>query len=814
MAMTFEPRGGNGPYLTPPPPLPRPVRLALARMGPVPRPPQPVEPSGFCATTTTRDDDGDMRHAQRNPPWWHRRTRLERALCGVASTALLMSFAMAAALAVLGYHYQRAGGRFGRPGVALPSQADRLLGGDDAKLCLSPGCVQAAATLLQNMNQSVDPCVNFYEFACGGWVQRHTIPDDKSSLSQFSLIQDQLDAKLRVLVEEPIRATSEPLFVHKMKHMYQSCLNTTRIDSMGEEPLKKVLGVLGGWPVVEGASWDGSRFNWLDALIQYRNFGYSHDILLDLSVIPDFRNNTRYIIDLDQTSLGLPDRTYLMRGLNDTAVEAYLRLMVEAAHLLGAPDKEAARAELMDALQFEITLANYSTPREERRNISKLYNKMPLSELKKLAPKIDWDRYFNSLLTEKVASDEPINVVVPEFVQRFEHLLDVTPARTLANYMVWRVVLQSYASLGKAWRERLQEFNGVLTGKTRETARWEQCMGSLTGSLGIALSSLYVRHFFQEDAKGSALDMVQFIVREFLAILDGIDWMDEQTRQRARAKAQSIRPYIGYPDELLNDTLVEEHYAKVVLQPDTYFENIMRLRKWSTDYAFGQLRKPHIKGEWKKHAQVAVVNAYYNSLENCIEFPAGILQGAFFSKDRPNYMNYGAIGFVIGHEITHGFDDRGRQFDKEGNNVNWWEHETDLRFRERAQCIVDQYGNYTVAKGTMKVNGVNTQGENIADNGGIKEAFKAYQRWIKENGAEAGLPGLRYTPQQLFWISAANVWCGKYRPEAMKLRIMSGSHSPPSYRVIGPMSNTPEFAQEFNCAPGTPMNPVKKCSVW
>ncbi|XP_077508957.1 neprilysin-2-like isoform X3 [Amblyomma americanum] len=759
-----------------------------------------------------------------NPPWWHRRTRMERALCGVASTALLMFFAMAAALAVLGYHYQRGlddgsglrlglrPGLPGRAGVALPSQADRLMG-EDAKLCLSPGCVQAASALLQNMNQSVDPCENFYEFACGGWVQRHLIPEDKSSLSQFSLIQDQLDAKLRTLVEEPVRP-AEPGFVHKMKHMYQSCLNTTLIDATAEAPLKRVLTAIGGWPVVEGASWNASGFNWLDALVQYRSFGYSHDILLDLSVIPDFRNNTRYIIDLDQTSLGLPDRTYLLRGLNDSAVAAYLRLMVDAAQLLGASDRAAAERELRDALLFEITLANYSTPREERRNISKLYNKMPLSDLKKLAPKIDWDKYFNSLLVDPVAADEPINVVVPEFVQRFESLMETTAPRTLANYMVWRVVLQSYASLSKPWRERLQEFNGVLTGKTRETARWEQCMGSLTGSLGIALSSLYVRHFFQEDAKGAALDMVQFIVREFVTILDGIDWMDEQTRQRARAKAQAIRPYIGYPDELLNDALVEEHYAKVHLKPDDYFENIMRLRKWSTDYAFGQLRKPHIKGEWKKHAQVAVVNAYYNSLENCIEFPAGILQGAFFSKDRPNYMNYGAIGFVIGHEITHGFDDRGRQFDKDGNNVNWWEHETDQRFRERAQCIIDQYGNYTVAKGTMKVNGVNTQGENIADNGGIKEAFKAYQRWVKENGPEAGLPGLRYTPHQLFWISAANVWCGKYRPEAMKLRIMSGSHSPPSYRVIGPMSNTPEFAQEFNCPPGSPMNPAKKCAVW
>ncbi|KAH9383873.1 hypothetical protein HPB48_025682 [Haemaphysalis longicornis] len=189
-------------------------------------------------------------------------------------------------------------------------------------------------------------------------------------------------------------------------------------------PLKAVLAVLGGWPVVEGASWDASRFHWLDALIQYRNFGYSHDILLDLSVIPDFHNNTRYIIYLDQTPLRLPDRTYMMRGLNDTAVEVYLRLMFEAAHLLGTPDKEAARTELMDALQFEITLANYSTPREERRNISKLYNKMPFSELKKLAPKIDGDRYFNSLLTDKMASDEPVNVVVLDFVQRFQLLLE------------------------------------------------------------------------------------------------------------------------------------------------------------------------------------------------------------------------------------------------------------------------------------------------------------------------------------------------------------------------------------------------------
>ncbi|KAM7312472.1 neprilysin-2-like [Ixodes scapularis] len=486
---------------------------------------------------------------------------------------------------------------------------------------------------------------------------------------------------------------------------------------------------------------------------------------------------------LDQASLGLPDRTYFLKGLNDSVVAAYMKLMTEAAQLLGA-DKKAAQTELWDALQFEIALANYSLPREERRNMSKLYNKMPLNGLKKLAPQIDWNRYFNSLLVDKVTPDEPISVVVPEFVKQFESLILRTPARTIANYMVWRAVLQSYGMLGKPWRERLQEFIGVLTGQTREMARWEQCIGSLTGYLGMALSSLYVRHLFQEDSKGAALDMVNFILKEFMAILDDINWMDEQTQQRARAKALAIQPHIGYPEELLKDALVEEHYKNVALQPDTYFENVMRLRKWSTDYAYGYLRKPHIKGEWENLAQVAVVDAYYNSLENCIIFPAGILQGVFFSKDRPNYLNYGAIGSIIGHEITHGFDDEGRQFDKDGHNLNWWEPETDLKFRQRAQCIVEQYGNYTVAEGTLNINGVNTQGENIADNGGIKEAFNAYKKWVKENGPEAGLPGLKYTPQQLFWISAANIWCSKYRPEALKLSILAGSHSPASFSYL------------------------------
>lgn len=374
--------------------------------------------------------------------------------------------------------------------------------------------------------------------------------------------------------------------------------------------------------------------------------------------------------------------------------------------------------------------------------------------------------------------------------------------------------MQSVSTLGKRWRELAQSYNTVITGQEREEPRWEQCLSSLTGTLGVAISSMYVRNHFKPDSKGLAMEMVEYIRGEFGRILDQVDWMDEETRLEAKDKAKSISAYIGYPDELLNDTLIEELYKGLHFDRRDYFKNILQLRRWSIDYSFNQLRKPNLKVDWRKHAKAATVNAFYNSLDNSIEFPAGILQGAFFDRSKPNYLNFGAIGFIIGHEITHGFDDRGRQFDKDGNNRNWWNSDTDEKFKERAQCIIDQYSNYTVPENGLKVNGINTQGENIADNGGLKEAFRAYNEWVKRNGEESRLPGVKLNQRQLFWVSAANVWCGKYRPEVLKMRVMVGSHSPAQFRTIGPLSNLKEFSETFNCPIGSPLNPVQKCSVW
>ncbi|GIY26782.1 hypothetical protein CDAR_530091 [Caerostris darwini] len=721
----------------------------------------------------------------RNPPWWNRRTKLERTLCFVTVTSLLMLSVMAAALAVFGYLYQK--NIDSRQAIYVPSNSDRLVSDNSSgvNVCLTPGCVKAAAAILSNLDENVDPCDDFYQFSCGGWLNTHAISEDRSSVSVFSEVQDDLNLKLRVLMEKKV-VGSEPDYVRMIKQMYTSCMDLKKIDAAGSDPLQSALKSLGGWPVVEGDRWDKTSFDWIDTLIKFRKVGYSHDIMLDLSVTADYRNNTVHIIDLDQTSLGMPDRTYLVKGLNDSSTAAYFNLMVKTAKKLGA-NEETVEEELMQALNFEISLANYSLPREERRNISKLYNKYTVQKLQELVPQIDWMKYFNGLLNNPILPNEPLIVSVPDFVIRFADLILNTDKRVIANYMMWRAAGQTLSLLSKDWRALAQEYSAVITGKSQEEPR--------------------------KGSKDSALELVKYIHKEFLTILDNIDWMDDGTKKQAKEKANTIKPYIGYPHELLNDTAVLELYENLTISNGSYFDNIMSLRRWSTDYAFTQLRKPNIRGEWKKHARAAVVNAFYNALENSIEFPAGILQNSFFNKDRPHYMNFGAIGYVIGHEITHGFDDRGRQFDKDGNNVNWWDSKTDELFKKKALCIIQQYGNYTAENG-LNVNGINTQGENIADNGGLKEAYWAYHSWVKDHGKELQLPGLKYTPSQLFWISAANVWCGKYRPEVLKLRIISGSHSPPQFRVIGPMSNLPEFAKEFHCELDTPMNRKNKCQVW
>ncbi|EEB19488.1 endothelin-converting enzyme, putative [Pediculus humanus corporis] len=761
-----------------------------------------------------------------NPTWWKRRTKLERKLLILSLISLVFATALLAAAIALVVR-EKEEGKFTafNESTAEPStwqsnsdnhqnfRKGKANVVESGNVCMSPGCVKTACKILENMNTEIDPCDDFYEFACGKFERETVIPDDKTSVTTFSEISDKLKEQLRTIIETPAETNDAAPFL-LAKNLYKACMNKTGIANRGHTPILDILKKLGGWPVLEGQSWNPGTFDWKETVYKFRDYGYSVDYFIDFSIGVDLKNTTIRTIDLDQPSLGL-GREYLSKGFDEKIVQAYYEYQVDIATLLGA-DKKMAETELKESLNFEIQLANISLPNEERRNASKLFNPMSIHQLQQKFPSIPWLEYFNRLLPKhiRVNSSEVVIVSVPTFLKQLEALLSKTPKRVLANYVMWRAAGASVSYLSEDLRNRQLQYSTVLSGKESREARWKECIDIVSSGVSLAVGSMYVKKYFKEDSKKAALEMVRDIREEFNNILTNLNWMDSETKQKALEKAASMVTHIAYPDELLDVKKLEKFYDRLTVDPNYYLESVLNLTKFGTDYSFGRLRQPVNKTEWISHGRPAVVNAFYSGVENSIQFPAGILQGIFFSNDRPKYMNYGAIGFVIGHEITHGFDDQGRQFDNKGNLVDWWAKSTEEKFINRAQCIIHQYGNYTAEEVDLKLNGINTQGENIADNGGIKEAYRAYVKWSERNGEEKMLPGLPYTPRQLFWISAANTWCCKYRPEALKIRIITGVHSPGRFRVIGPLSNMPEFSKDFNCPLGSKMNPVDKCEVW
>ncbi|XP_043215656.1 neprilysin-2-like isoform X13 [Amphibalanus amphitrite] len=706
--------------------------------------------------------------------------------------------------------------------------AGRSAGAQD--ICLTKGCVQAACSILNNMDEQVNPCDDFYQFACGSFIKNTVIPSEKTSVSQFSVVSDALKIKMRKLVEAPV-ATDEPASSRHIKNLFVSCKEKEVIEERGLKPLQDVLEKMEGWPVVEGDNWNESSWgNWMLAVYRNRAFGYSIDHMFDFSVTADVKNSTWRILDLDQPSLGLP-RKYLIKGFNDPDIQAYYKYMVDMAVMLGAP-KERAESELKESLLFEIQLANISLPAEERRNITKLYNKMTLGDVSKLAPGIPWVDYVNNLLRaagHQVTADEPVIVDVPDYMRKATKLLEETPKRVQANYMLWRVVYGSVGMLTEEARDVQLEFSAKLTGQTQRKPRWKECLEGVMGSLSLAVGSLYVRNHFDRSARQAALDMVKHIHQEFNIMLGEITWMDNKTKERAKDKSKSINYHIAYPEEILNNTALDMLYDGLFIDDSHYFENNINMSVFGTNYAFKKLREPIDKNDWRTHGSAAVVNAYYSPIENSIMFPAGILQGIFYDFDRPNYMNYGGIGFVIGHEITHGFDDTGRQFDKNGELLDWWEPETKRRFLKGAECMIHQYGNYTVPEIDMKLNGVVTQDENIADSGGLRLAYRAYRRLAASGPPPQRLPDCRHhraagsrpralplRPQQIFWLVAANVWCSADRVEHLRNTALNSEHVPNRFRINGPISNMAEFAADFGCRPGSPMSPPdsQRCRVW
>nr|XP_045237872.1 membrane metallo-endopeptidase-like 1 isoform X3 [Macaca fascicularis] len=623
-----------------------------------------------------------------------------------------------------------------------------------SEVCTTPGCVMAAARILQNMDPTTEPCNDFYQFACGGWLRRHVIPETNSRYSIFDVLRDELEVILKAVLENST-AKDRPA-VEKARTLYRSCMNQSVIEKRGSQPLLDILEVVGGWPVAMDKWNETVGLKWeLERQLALMNSQFNRRVLIDLFIWNDDQNSSRHIIYIDQPTLGMPSREYYFNGGSNRKVrEAYLQFMVSVATMLREDanlprDSHLVQEDMAQVLELETQLAKATVPQEERHDVIALYHRMGLEELQSQfdLKGFNWTLFIQTVLSSvkiKLLPDEEVVVYGIPYLQNLENIIDTYSARTIQNYLVWRLVLDRIGSLSQRFKDTRVNYR-----KVRE--------------------------------------LIHKVRAVFVETLDELGWMDEESKKKAQEKAMSIREQIGHPDYILEETdrRLDEEYSNLNFSEDLYFENSLQNLKVGAQRSLRKLREKVDPNLWIIGA--AVVNAFYSPNRNQIVFPAGILQPPFFSKEQPQALNFGGIGMVIGHEITHGFDDNGRNFDKNGNMMDWWSNFSTQHFREQSECMIYQYSNYSWdLADEQNVNGFNTLGENIADNGGVRQAYKAYLKWMAEGGKDQQLPGLDLTHEQLFFISYAQVWCGSYRPEFAIQSIKTDVHSPLKYRQVLP----------------------------
>ncbi|XP_065811164.1 endothelin-converting enzyme 1 isoform X2 [Labrus bergylta] len=750
----------------------------------------------------------------RGPTCWPHRTqndsRLLFLLC-VVSTGLFVS------LITTGVFYKQA-----HPG-----------------LCLTEPCVTVASVVMGALDRSVDPCHDFYNFACGGWVKKNPLPEGKSRWGPFSnLWEHNMNVMKHLLENTTMKDLSKA--EEKAQRYYQACMNEAKIEDLGAKPLQELISQLGGWALT--GAWDKNNFQ---EVLRKVSANFHTSPFFTVFVSTDSKNSNSNVIQVDQSSLGLPSRDYyLNKTANEKYLTAYLHFLTELGILLGGTE-ETSQALMEEIVDFETTLANITVPQEERRDEELIYNKMKAKDLKTLVPAVDWMPYLTDVFAPvQLNESEPVVVYAKTYLQKVSDLISKTNKSLLNNYMIMKVVRKMVSILDQRFQDAEQRFFEVMSGTKKScTPRWKLCVSDTDSALGFALGAMFVKDTFAEDSKSivrpspsqhlfllcavmecslifffffsvsfssQAEDMVGDIKSAFEDSIKYVNWMDAETKKAAKEKADALYNMVGYPEFIMNATKLDKVYNDFEVVSEHYFQNVMQYYNFSGRVTADQLRKAPNRNQWSMTPPT--VNAYYNPTKNEMVLPAGILQAPFYSRSWPKALNYGGIGVVMGHELTHAFDDQGREYDKDGNLRPWWKNSSVEAFKKQTQCMVEQYGNYSINQEPL--NGRQTLGENIADNGGLKAAYKAYANWIKNNGEEATLPALGMTNHQLFFVGFAQVWCSVRTPESSHEGVITDPHSPSRFRVIGTISNSQEFSKHFGCSADAPMNPKHKCDLW
>jgi putative endopeptidase len=667
-------------------------------------------------------------------------------------------------------------GRAGDPSQDKPVQATTL-----AAVGLDPTAI----------DRSVDPCDDFFQYACGGWLKQTEIPADRARYGRFAQIGDRNEVLLKGLLEDAARTSAAGAAADAdttaLGNFYGACMDEAAVEQAGTRGVDALLAAARG--VRDRRSLEKALAT-LNGATVWVPFG--------LGVEADFKDATTNAAFLGQGGLGLPDRDYYLS--DDPAMKkarddyrAHLERTFALLGMQGKPASEAAGS----VLDLETKLAKAQRPKEELRDPDKIYNKLDRAALAELMPGMKLDAYLEGL---GLGAVQAVIVTSPDFQKAVDELMNGSMP-SWRNYLAYHIVRATSDTLPKRYVDEFFSLTRALTGTAEIRPRWKRCIEATDDGLGELLGKPFVARTFGPEAKQAADSMVTEISKAMAGSIDALPWMSAETKAKAHAKLATVTYLVGYP-------ATWKTYDFEIDRAD-WAGTALRAARFEQARELAKIGKPYDRAEW--HMTPQTVNAYYNPLANQMVFPAGILQTPFFSASAHPAVNLGAIGMVVGHELTHGFDDEGAKFGPDGNLHNWWGEKDLAEFTARGKCVGDQYSSYDALPG-LKVNGTFTKGENIADIGGVKIAFKAYRQMRASAKSQTVADG--YTEDQMFFLAVGQAWCSKQHEAESRRRVFADPHAPPHDRVNGSLSDQPEFADAFKCSKGTRMAPTNACTVW
>ncbi|KAF9121609.1 hypothetical protein BGX30_002460 [Mortierella sp. GBA39] len=706
------------------------------------------------------------------------------------------------------------------------------------------------------MNPEVDPCQEFSQFSCGGFMDKQEIPVDQATTDYFNILYNENKEAIRAIVDPSLskpppppsdtitkdEADASQANLQKLQDLYSACMDEDALVKVSRQPiLDQLQAILASFPpsttttATNGFDTPDNKEVLTKALAQLLKQGLAG--FVDIAVITDLMEPSIHTLNLKESGLGLPSKGYykdikIVQIYEDTIAQMFQIVLgdedvaASGQPFMGTDVKQEWKDAAKDVVGFEAQLAAIGTELVDQYDPIKANNPRTVPQLSDLVPSIDWTLLLAEILPQGVANTRPIVVQSPQYLTQLRIILQTTTLSTLRHYITWVAIKGLGPNVGLPYRRPLQFLKAAIAGTSPDLQpiRWRECVTVVNTNLGDMSGHFFVQEFFKGNSRQSAISIIDSLLQTYAQAFPTLSWLDEPTRAGAVQKIDAMQKLIGYTTDgpnVVSSISLQSYYSNLTVSKSDHFGNQLRYAVWDKTREKSQLDQPVNQKKMRDPPQT--VDAFYDGQSNHIIFPAGILQPPFFHVDNPEYLNYGTLGVAAGHEITHGFDNMGKNYDYTGRVKNWWTNVTEKAFNEKSQCFVNQYGKFSIKGPDGKdynVNGQLTLAEDIADNGGLKQSYRTWQSRLQSDPSGAmyknfKLPGLeKYTPDQLFFISFGRLWCSKERPEWLLQLIRSNGHPPWRFRANGAVQNSVEFSRAFKCPENSPMNPVNKCTLW